>query len=50
MKFSVARSELLEALSSAGRGLSSRSTLPILAGILVTAEGEGKVIFQATDL
>ena len=49
MRFSVARSELAEALSVASRGLSARSTLPILSGVLVSCT-EGKVAFQTTDL
>jgi len=50
MKLTMARGELLESLSVAGRGLSSRSTLPILSGILVSALDSGEVTFQATDL
>jgi DNA polymerase-3 subunit beta len=49
MKVSLARGELLDALSVAGRGLSSRSTLPILSGVLMSAEGE-TLTLQATDL
>lgn len=49
MKISIARGELLEALSVVSRGLSSRTTLPILSGIHVSTHGES-VIFQATDL
>ncbi|MDH4140235.1 MAG: DNA polymerase III subunit beta [Coriobacteriia bacterium] len=50
MKFSVARGELVDALSAVSRGLSSRSTLPILSGILFSAEESGAVTLQATDL
>lgn len=50
MKFTMARGELFDALSVVGRGLSSRSTLPILSGILVSAGESGTVIFQSTDL
>lgn len=50
MKFTMARGELFEALGVVGRGLSSRSTLPILSGILVSADTTGSVVFQATDL
>lgn len=50
MKLTMARGELLNALSVAGRGLSSRSTLPILSGILVSTSDSGDVVFQATDL
>lgn len=49
MKFSIARSELLDSLSVVGKGMSARSTLPILSGILVSAEG-GDIQMQATDL
>ena len=49
MKFSVARSELLDTLSVVGKGMSARSTLPILSGILISA-GNGEIQLQATDL
>lgn len=49
MKFSVARTELSEALSVVSRGLSARSTLPILSGLLVSCE-DGSVTLQSTDL
>ena len=49
MKFSVARTELADALAVASRGLSARSTLPILSGLLVMCE-DGKVTLQSTDL
>lgn len=49
MKFSVARSELLDALSVVSKGMSARSTLPILSGILVSA-ADGEIQLQATDL
>ncbi|MDY0087743.1 MAG: DNA polymerase III subunit beta [Coriobacteriia bacterium] len=50
MKLTVARGELVDALSVVSRGLSSRSTLPILSGILVSASSDGAVSLQATDL
>ncbi len=50
MKFSVSRGELVDALGVVGRGLSSRSTLPILSGILMSADSSGEVTLQATDL
>lgn len=50
MKLTVARGELADALGVVGRGLSSRSTLPILSGILVSAASDGSVSLQATDL
>ncbi len=49
MKFSIARSEILDALMVVSKGMSSRSTLPILSGILVSSSG-GSVSLQATDL
>lgn len=50
MKLTVARGELVDALAVVSRGLSSRSTLPILSGILVSASANGTVSLQATDL
>ncbi len=50
MKLTVDRSEMLESLTIASRGLSSRSTLPILSGILISASSDGKVTLQSTDL
>lgn len=49
MKFNIAKSDLLDAINVVLKGMSSRSTLPILAGILVEAE-EGKLVLQTTDL
>lgn len=49
MKVSVAREDLLESLSLVNRGLSSRSTLPILSSILLSANGD-RLDLQATDL
>lgn len=49
MKLSIAKSELAEALGIVGKGMSARSTLPILSGILLTASEDGLQL-QATDL
>lgn len=49
MKISIARGELLDALSVVSKGLSSRTTLPILSGIHMSTRGD-VVVFQATDL
>jgi DNA polymerase III subunit beta len=49
VKIDIARSELLEALSVANKGMSSRSTLPILSGVLFEAV-DGELRLQATDL
>lgn len=49
MKISIARSELLDALTVVTKGLSSRTTLPILSGILMSASGD-EIVLQSTDL
>ena len=49
MKITIARSELLNSLSIVGKGMSARSTLPILSGILFSAS-DGSLLMQATDL
>ncbi|MDZ4168401.1 MAG: DNA polymerase III subunit beta [Coriobacteriia bacterium] len=49
MKLSIARSELVEALSIVSKGMSSRSTLPILSGIYFSAD-DGLLTLQSTDL
>lgn len=49
MKLSIARGALLDSLSVVTKALSSRTTLPILSGVLLTASG-GSVVLQATDL
>ena len=49
MKFSINRTELANALSIVLKGVSTRSTLPVLSGILIEAAGD-KIILQATDL
>lgn len=49
MKLSIARGALLDSLTVVTRALSSRTTLPILSGVLLSA-GDGAVVLQATDL
>ena len=49
MKLSINQSELLNALSIVQKGITTRSTLPVLAGILVKTTGD-EVMFQTTDL
>lgn len=49
MKFSINQTELLNALSIVQKGVSARSTLPVLAGIYVEAHGD-EVTFQTTNL
>jgi DNA polymerase III subunit beta len=49
MKFSMERSALLRAMSRAQSVVERRNTIPILANVLIEAEGDG-VSFRATDL
>ncbi|ETW12065.1 DNA polymerase III subunit beta [Roseivivax marinus] len=49
MKFSMERATLLKAVSQAQSVVERRNTIPILANVLIEAEGEG-VQFRATDL
>jgi len=49
MKLSIARSELLDSLTIVSKGMSARSTLPILSGILL-GTSDGALTLQSTDL
>jgi DNA polymerase-3 subunit beta len=49
MKISIERGELLKALSQAQSVVERRNTIPILANVLIEAEGRD-VTFRATDL
>jgi DNA polymerase-3 subunit beta len=49
MKFSIERGTLLKAVSQAQSVVERRNTIPILANVLIEAEG-GTVTFRATDL
>jgi DNA polymerase-3 subunit beta len=49
MKLSIARGALLDSLGVVTKALSSRTTLPILSGVLMSA-ADGVVVLQATDL
>jgi DNA polymerase-3 subunit beta len=49
MKITADRDPLIDALQSAARALSTRSTLPSLGGILITVEG-GTATARATDM
>lgn len=49
MKFSINKSELQSILAVAQKGVSSRSTLPVLSGILIEAIDDG-IVLQSTDL
>lgn len=49
MKLSINQSEFLNALVIVQKGITSRSTLPVLSGVYVRARGD-EVTFQTTDL
>ncbi|MEO0894315.1 MAG: DNA polymerase III subunit beta [Pseudomonadota bacterium] len=49
MKFSIERATLLKAVAQAQSVVERRNTIPILANVLIEAEGDG-VQFRATDL
>ncbi len=49
MKFSIERSELLKAVGQAQSVVERRNTIPILANVLMEADGD-QVSFRATDL
>ena len=49
MKFSIERGTLLKAVSQAQSVVERRNTIPILANVLIEAEGDS-VYFRATDL
>jgi DNA polymerase-3 subunit beta len=49
MKFSIERATLLKAVAQAQSVVERRNTIPILANVLIEAEGAG-VSFRATDL
>lgn len=49
MKISINQSELLNALTIVQKGITNRSTLPVLSGVYLEASGDD-VLFQTTDL
>lgn len=49
MKLSISQSELMNALTIVQKGITSKSTLPVLSGVLVQTVGD-QVNFQTTDL
>lgn len=49
MRFTISRSDFMEAINVVSRGRSGRSTLPILSGIYIQAT-DSEIILQATDL
>lgn len=50
MKFKISKQDLLDAINIVSKGMSSRATLPILAGIYIETTDQGKLVFQTTDL
>jgi len=48
MKFRIARSALVDAVSQVSKAVSTRTTIPILTGIKVTAEEEG-ILFTGSN-
>lgn len=50
MKLRISKDDLLNALNIVAKGMSSRSTLPILSGILLETTEQGKLVFQTTNL
>jgi DNA polymerase-3 subunit beta len=49
MKFTIEKSRLSASLAIVAKGISSRTTLPILSSILLEVS-QGKVIFRTSDL
>ncbi len=49
MKFTISKEDLLYAVSAVEKAVSTKNTLPSLAGILIEAKGD-RVSFRATDL
>ena len=49
MRFNINKSELLNALTIVSKGTSSRSTIPVLSGVCIKAEGMS-LIMETTDL
>lgn len=49
MKFSINKSELVNALSIVSKAITNRSTLPILTGVLIEAASDS-IVLQSTDL
>lgn len=50
MKFNIAKNDILAALDIVLKGVSSRSSMPILACVLIEAQQEGNIVLQTTDL
>lgn len=50
MKFKIAQPELNKALNFVSKAVTSRSTMPVLKGILMKVTSEGKLIMTASDM
>jgi len=49
MRLTIEKNKLLNALTAVSKGMSSRSTMPILSGVLLVASG-GELTLRTTDL
>lgn len=49
MKLTIEKGQLIQSLGAVSKGMSSRSTLPILSGIHLETDG-GSLVFRTTDL
>ena len=49
VRFNINKSELLNALTIVSKGTASRSTIPVLSGVYIKAEGMG-LVMETTDL
>ena len=50
MKFKTSQSELNKALNFVSKAVTTRSTMPILKGILLNVTSEGKLVLTASDM
>lgn len=50
MKFTCSQQTLTKALNTVSKAVSSRTTLPVLKGIMIQAEEDGSILLTASDL
>ena len=50
MKFTCSQSVLAKAINTVSKAVTSRTTIPVLKGILLNAEDDGKLTLSASDL
>ena len=50
MKFTCEQQQLSKALNTVSKAITTRTTIPILKGILIKVTDEGKMILSASDL